>query len=217
MNGWSLSFPTMLTNVYIDGFNLYYRAVKGTPFKWLDLSKLAENLFPKDEIQSISYFTAHISERSSDKEARLRQLVHLRALRTLPNLTIHLGQFRTRVKFRPLRHDPSTYVEVLDAEEKGSDVNLATRLLMDAITGDYEQAVIISNDADFAGAMRSVRDELSRKVSLVSPETGNAQIPKELQSAATYVRKLRKTHLRASQFPEQLSDQSGVILKPSGW
>ena len=26
----------MRTSIYIDGFNLYYGAVKGTPYKWLD-------------------------------------------------------------------------------------------------------------------------------------------------------------------------------------
>ncbi len=34
----------MITNVYIDGFNLYYRALKDTPFRWLDLRKLASGL-----------------------------------------------------------------------------------------------------------------------------------------------------------------------------
>ena len=24
-------------NVYIDGFNLFYRCLKGTPYKWLDV------------------------------------------------------------------------------------------------------------------------------------------------------------------------------------
>jgi hypothetical protein len=27
------------TSIYIDGFNLYYRALKGTPYKWLDVKK----------------------------------------------------------------------------------------------------------------------------------------------------------------------------------
>jgi hypothetical protein len=30
----------LLTNVYIDGFNLYYGCLKGTPHKWLDLDAL---------------------------------------------------------------------------------------------------------------------------------------------------------------------------------
>jgi hypothetical protein len=34
----------MRTSIYIDGFNLYYRAIKGTPYKWLDLKQLAVNL-----------------------------------------------------------------------------------------------------------------------------------------------------------------------------
>ena len=29
------------TNVYVDGFNLYYGCLKGTPHKWLDLDALA--------------------------------------------------------------------------------------------------------------------------------------------------------------------------------
>ena len=32
--------------VYVDGFNLYYGAVKGTPFKWLNLVQLARQLVP---------------------------------------------------------------------------------------------------------------------------------------------------------------------------
>ena len=35
------------TNLYIDGFNLHYRALKDTPFRWLDLHKLAETLLQK--------------------------------------------------------------------------------------------------------------------------------------------------------------------------
>ena len=30
----------MRTFVYVDGFNLYYGALKGTPWKWLDLPAL---------------------------------------------------------------------------------------------------------------------------------------------------------------------------------
>jgi hypothetical protein len=46
------------TNVYIDGFNLYYGAVKGTPYRWLDLSALCHHMLPNDDIRAIKYFTA---------------------------------------------------------------------------------------------------------------------------------------------------------------
>ena len=35
------------TAVYIDGYNLYYGRLRGTPFKWLDLIKLFEALLVK--------------------------------------------------------------------------------------------------------------------------------------------------------------------------
>jgi hypothetical protein len=41
------------TNVYIDGFNLYYGAVKGTPHKWLDPAALCARLFPRNQINRI--------------------------------------------------------------------------------------------------------------------------------------------------------------------
>ena len=37
--------PLMKVNVYIDGFNLYYGAVKGTPYRWLRRGVLARSQF----------------------------------------------------------------------------------------------------------------------------------------------------------------------------
>ena len=110
----------------------------------------------------------------------------------------------------------STHVLVRDSEEKGSDVNLATRLLVDGFNGEYEQAVVVSNDADFVGAMRYVRDDLGLRVTLVNPDSRNTS-PRELANAATYVKRLWKSHLRRSQLPDRLSDEVGVITKPAGW
>ena len=87
---------------------------------------------------------------------------------------------------------------------------------MDGFNGDYEQAVIVSNDADFAGAMEYVRDSLGLKVTLVNPDRRKSS-PKDLSNSATYVKRLWKSHLRRSQFPATLSDDVGVITKPAGW
>ncbi len=40
----------MATIVYIDGFNLYYGAVKDTSYKWLNLEGMCQRLLPKDKI-----------------------------------------------------------------------------------------------------------------------------------------------------------------------
>ena len=50
----------MTTNCYIDGFNFYYGAVRGTPYKWLDFSALFQQLFPGHTIGRIRYFTAPV-------------------------------------------------------------------------------------------------------------------------------------------------------------
>ena len=40
----------MKTILYIDGFNLFYSAVKGTPLRWLNPVTLIERAFPKNQI-----------------------------------------------------------------------------------------------------------------------------------------------------------------------
>ncbi|MEE9278945.1 MAG: hypothetical protein V3V67_02105 [Myxococcota bacterium] len=62
--------------IYIDGFNLYYGALRGTPYKWLDLEAYFTRLRQDDEIQHIRYFTTRV-----DGDARQRQQAYLRALR----------------------------------------------------------------------------------------------------------------------------------------
>ena len=209
----------MITNLYIDGFNLYYRALKDTPFRWLDLQKLGETLFPLDTVNKVCYFTARLQTRPDKPGQAQRQLIYLRALENTAGLEIHYGSFRSGVKRRPLAEPLSglpTHVLVRDSEEKGSDVNLATRLLVDGFNRDYEQAVIVSNDADFAGAMRYVRDDLRLRVVLVNPDPRRGS-PGELAASATYIRRLWKSHLRRSQLPETLVDETGIISKPDGW
>lgn len=209
----------MITNLYIDGFNLYNRAVKNTPLKWLDLRALAETLFPDDDIRRIYYFTALVRPRPNDPHQVERQDAYLRALATLPGLEIHYGEFRERVKKRPLarpRPDLSKYVRIRDTEEKGSDVNLATRLLVGGFTGDYEQAVVVSNDSDLAAPIRYVSRDLGLRVVVVNPDS-RTSTHNDLVKSATYVKRIWKSHLRKSQLPSTIADAHGLITKPATW
>lgn len=73
------------TIVYIDGFNLYYRALKGTPHRWLDVAALSRAVLPASStVTRINYYTARISGRT-DATAPARQHAYLRALATLPD------------------------------------------------------------------------------------------------------------------------------------
>lgn len=90
------------TIVYVDAFNLYYGAVRGTEYKWLDLSKLCSYLLPDHDILKIKYFTALISGRKGDPQQPIRQKIFLRALETIPNLVIIYGHFLSHKVRLPL-------------------------------------------------------------------------------------------------------------------
>ena len=208
------------TNVYIDGFNLYYRAVKGTPYKWLNLHSICQALVPGHEINRIRYFTALVDDRG-DHQRQIRQQTYLRAISTLPNPTYFLGNFKQRIITRPLVtpvHGLPRYVDVWTTEEKGSDVNLVNYLLIDGFNNDYEQAIVISNDSDLALPIRHVRDDLHYAIGVVNPNTDVSKpTPRELRDAATFLRRIRITALRSSQFPTILSDANGTFHKPPTW
>lgn len=59
----------MRTSIYIDGFNLYYGAVKNTPYKWLDFKAAFGMLLqPHHRIDAIHYFTAQVSGRRDPQQ-----------------------------------------------------------------------------------------------------------------------------------------------------
>ena len=203
----------MKTNVYVDGFNLYYGALKGTPYKWLDLNKLFTVRYPDNDIQKIKYFTARIYGRD-DPGKRTRQAFYWRALRTFSHIEIIEGNFQTNKARMPLVSPPPNTVEVWKTEEKGSDVNLAVHLLNDAYKKDYEVAIVVSNDSDFGEAIRIVTEELSLKVGLCFPGTRPSVI---LKKYATFVGQIRKSHLAKSLLPNQLHDAAGMFFKPPTW
>ena len=83
---------------YIDGFNLFYGALKKSPYKWLDLEALIKNISPEYySIVCIKYFTARISPLSGNWEAPRRQALYIRALKTLKNIQIYEGHFLAHI------------------------------------------------------------------------------------------------------------------------
>lgn len=107
-----------------------------------------------------------------------------------------------------------TKVRVYKTEEKGSDVNLASHLIHDGYRGDYEQAVVITNDSDLAEPIRIIKEELKLPIGVLNP----AKYPNPLLvRAATFVKQIRRGVLGASQFPANLSDKDGDFHKPVSW
>jgi hypothetical protein len=106
-------------------------------------------------------------------------------------------------------------VRVIKTEEKGSDVNLASWLLWDAFNVPDFEAVVVTNDSDLATPIRMVKNQLHKKVGLLSPRERLSAV---LQPpTVTFVKPIRAAHLGLCQLPNQMKDNHGTITKPVSW
>lgn len=110
--------------------------------------------------------------------------------------------------------DPPELVYVIEREEKGSDVNLASYLLLDGFHHDYDVAVVVTNDSDLAEPIRLVKEALTCSVEIVNPRKHTAA---DLQGITDSYSEIREWMLRESQFPDEFPDQHGTIRKPDRW
>jgi len=211
-----LSF--LRTFIYVDGFNLFNRALKGSPYKWLDLRALCSHLLdPANQILAIKYYTARVSG-DRDPDQPRRQQLYLNALQTLPEVSFHYGKFLPKKIRRPLVTPIAglpTFVEVHTIEEKGSDVNLAVHLVRDGFKDLFDVAVVLSKDTDLIEPMRIVRHELNKPVGMICPDK---DAPQGLRQVASFVRHITNSRLAASQFPDPVTTSDGRhIHKPASW
>ena len=211
-------------NVYVDGFNLYYGSVRRTTYKWLDISAVCRTLLPNVQINRIRYFTARVKASPHDQQAPVRQQTYLRALRTTVNLTIHEGHFVRWPVLMP--QFPLAYpnfakmpqaVQVQKTEEKGSDVNLATYLLVDCFNNEFDEALVISNDSDLALPIEIVTTQFGKNVGVVNPHPKSKLSGDLIRVASYHFRTINKKVLAACQFPAMLSDSRGTFTKPATW
>jgi hypothetical protein len=203
------------TFVYVDGFNLYYGAVRGTPYKWLDVAKMCELLLPKNRIARVKYFTARVAARPHDPSQPARQEALLQALSCSPAFEIFYGHFLVNRVTLP-RADGGGPITVWKTEEKGSDVHLASQLLHDAHLGRFEVAVLVTNDSDLAPPVRIVREELGLPVGILNPHREHPSV--ELGRAALFRKPIREGVLQAAQLPNPVIDAAGrQIHKPASW
>lgn len=219
--------------VYIDGYNFYYGALKGTGFKWLDPVALADALLPNLEIEVVKYFTARIAGNPWNSTDRARQAAYLDALAALPRLECIEGYYRERIKQKSLINPrdfglpkadskPFPRVNVLDQEEKGSDVSLGAHLVMDGCRGNYEVAVVFSNDADLYEPVRLVRHELGLSVRAVVPANSSTKKYRPVsiwrgRVDGEVIPSLSWSLLRKSQLPNPAAGLSGAVAKPESW
>ena len=126
----------------------------------------------------------------------------------------------------PLEHPApgaSPFVRVIKTEEKGSDVNLASHLLLGAFRNSYDVGVVITNDTDLKEPIRIVTQEFGKDVIVLAPMRAPRPwqkaryIAHDLIRVATRAAKINHASLPLSQFPPTLTDNHGTITKPAIW
>jgi uncharacterized LabA/DUF88 family protein len=220
----------MRTIVYVDGFNLYYRMLKDRPaLKWVNQLELARAILSTDhQIVRVNYYIARVSARAHDPDAPARQAVYLKALRSVPEITVHEGTFMISEPWMPLAAPPQCRpngyvwnlpapdrVRVIKSEEKGSDVNLGVHLVRDAFTDAFDAAVVITNDTDLVEPIRIAVQEAGKRVGLLVPVNYPSQ---SLIDVSSFHLRIRPGHLRRAQFPPTVALADGtLVVRPLTW
>lgn len=205
------------TIVYIDGFNFYYGAVRGTPWKWLNL----ETFFPKllgsqNQLTAIKYYTAKVQPTPHDPAVNARQDAYFQALAALcPLVKVYFGHFLRHEVPMENANPPPARVNVFKTEEKGSDVNLALHLLNDAWRDNYDCAVVVSNDSDLAEALRLVKAQHGKVIGIVTPGFPVRKTSYQLRKHSDFLKRISTWMLETSQLPNQIPGTN--IRKPSSW
>ena len=203
--------------IYIDGFNLYYGAIQGSPYKWLNLERYFRLLLPNDDIQVIRYFTAKVM----NKRSAVRQEIYLSALATLPLVDIILGQFKTKQIEGRCSSCPLPKPRYFSAfEEKRTDVNIALWMLNDAHNNMCDRLILVTGDSDLVPAIAMVKQNYpAKKIIVYVPARSLVRgAAVELRAIADRDKTLPINFLHACQFPAAVPRGGGQsIAKPVEW
>jgi len=181
---------------YVDGFNLYFglRDKGLRRYYWLDVRRLAESIL-----------------RPNQALVRKRQSDFLEALETLADFSIYEGHYLPKsVRCRNCGASWRSH------EEKMTDVNIATELLMDAFHDRFDTALIVSGDSDLVPPIQAVlRDFPDKRVVAAFPQ---GRISEQLKQTASAWFTIGRKKYKDSQFPDEVKKPDGCALhRPIQW
>ena len=196
--------------VYIDGFNLYFGMLDaGLDYcKWLNIRLLILNLIQKNqELIEIKYFTSRVS---NNPEKQKRQSTYIEALESV-NVKIYYGNYQSdTIECKRCNNIWPKF------NEKMTDVNIATQILIDAFQDKYDMAMLISGDSDLVPPIKAVHEIFKNKRVFVAfpPKRHNQSVAIIARGSLIIGRK----KLVESQFEDKVCKKDGYILqKPLIW
>ena len=228
----------MRTNIYIDGFNLYYSRLRRTNYLWTDLVKLLNTIChvqdPNTEIIKVKYFTAPVLTRiaTHGRKAQISQNNYIRAHEVLyPDCFEYINGYYLMNKDTPIKYkepiNTNDRIATWKLEEKQTDVNIATHIYRDSLVKkSCDQVVLLSGDTDLEAPLKYIReDKPDITIGLILPHKtkdnepiSTRPIPKYLDSYSHWTRKyILDEELEASSLPNNIPTRKKPIKKPIYW
>lgn len=197
--------------VYIDGFNLYHGVhdSSGRANLWLDVVKLSRSFRPRQRLVSVKYFTSSVL---NDPDAQSRQDHYLEALTATYPTVLEVIYGRYQQKNRRCFACGHSYISY---EEKETDVNLATAIVVDVAKDIFDTALIVSADSDVAPAVRAAKKIRSNMFIFCAfpPKQSSFEL-KELMPASFQIGSAK---VRKAQLPDQFTKNGKQFQRPSKW
>jgi hypothetical protein len=197
-------------------------------------------------IDHVVYCTAPVKPTPMDPGLPVRQQIFVNALRKSGSVDwVEYGIFLEKVKTRPLavrnkKHKPVLVhpqlpvfvkdtatdqpvpkaifmVTVADREEKGSDVNVGTHLLLDALANPptIEAAIVMSNDSDLKLPVAAVRKLIP--LGIVNPGRGYTAGALRHDPANSVALQWERQLTLGDFTAHQMMDPVGAYVKPATW
>lgn len=167
--------------IFIDGSNLYHsvRSVHGRTD--LNFASFSQQLAAGRQLLRTYYYNAAVDQ-AKEPQRYSNQQRFFDSLRRVPRFEVKLGT----LVYRNFPQVPPY--------EKGIDVRLATDMLTHAFRQNYDVAILVSGDNDFADAVQAVKD-LGRTVEIAL--FGNPGSSRRLRDVADNVIALDANFLSA--------------------
>lgn len=149
--------------VFVDGWNLavgfkeYLGELGLAPDDYtINFERLPMELAgPQRSLADTHYYIGAVSQQDDPKRYAKEQRF-FSALRQLPRFDIHEGRLVPRERSVTCPHCKKTFQEQFRVE-KGADVHMAADILFGAFLGQYDTALLVTNDTDFIHIVKQVQ------------------------------------------------------------
>ena len=184
----------MKVAVFIDNSNIFknIQYIRGIDPNWIsfyDPFKLAQRLAGNRDLVYVGFYCVHppaylLGEDEKHKKKYIATSKYYSAIEKLPLVEVKYGYLKGT------KSDP---------QEKNLDTQLSTNMVTMAALGEYDTAILISNDGDYVSAVEGAK-EFSKKVEVVFFK---GSLSMNLKKVCDITRRARRSYFQPLDFDKE--------------